>query len=106
MSDDRDSMAAPLPDKARIIQELHSGIQLNELKDEGPTAPSYEEAISSSYPVLPVESTSMQRAQPPMHHQSPPYHSPPPVVSQPQHGNLLFFRYYQQKDAHKFLTQC
>lgn len=93
MSDGRDqeAKAAPLPDKARIIQELHSGIQLTEMKDESPTAPSYEEAISCSYPVLPVESTSMQRAQPPMHHQSPLYHPPPlPVVSQPQHGNLYF----------------
>lgn len=93
MSDDRDHerKAAPLSDKARIIEELHSGIQSNELEDKGPTAPSYEEAIKSSYPVLPVESASMQRAQPPMHHQSPLYHPPPlPVVSQPQHGNLYF----------------
>lgn len=89
MSDYKDQ-AAPLTDKAKIIEELHSGIQLNDLRDAGPTAPSYEEAISSSYPVLPVQSASMQRAQPPMHHQSPLYNSPP-LVSQPQqHGNYFF----------------
>lgn len=88
MTDDKDlePEAAPLPDKARLIEELHSGSPLAELKDEGPTAPSYEEACS--YPVLPVELVSMQRAQPPLHHQSIQYHAPPPVVSQPQHGNF------------------
>lgn len=101
MSDDKheESEAAPLPDKAKIIEELHSGIQLTTLKEEGATAPSYEEAISSSYPVLPVESSSMQRAQSPMHYPSPPYqHSPPPppVVQQPQPGNHCFSKRQQK----------
>lgn len=81
--------AAPLPSKAKLIEELHSGIQMPELKDGGPTAPSYEEAISCSYPALPVQSASMQGAQPPMHQQSPPYHAPPPMVGQPHNGNLF-----------------
>lgn len=86
MSDDKDEQpeAVPLPDKAKLIAELHTEIQLTELKHGGPTAPSYEEAISCSYPALPAESSSMHTVQQPMY-QSPRYSSAP-MVHQPHSG--------------------
>lgn len=82
MSDHKNEQpeADPLPDKAKLIAELHSDIQLNELKHGGATAPSYEEAISCPYPALPAESSSSTAM-----YQSPPYTSGP-VVHQPHPG--------------------
>lgn len=102
MSDDKyeQPQAVPLPDKAKLIAELHSEIQLNELKHAGPTAPSYEEAISCSYPALPAASSSMPRAEQPMH-QSPPYssssYSSAPVVRQPHSGNIFLTKFFREK---------
>lgn len=85
---DEQADAVPLPDKVKLFEELHSEMQ-RELKCASPTAPSYEEAMVCSYPVLPVESSTMHRVQQPSY-QSAPYSSA--LTSQPHSGNerILF----------------
>lgn len=90
--DDKDDQpeADALPDKAKLAQEWQSDIQLTESENGLPSAPSYEEAMTCSYPILPslaVESSVMHRAQQPMH-QLQPYST---TGRQPHSGNFSKF---------------
>lgn len=80
--------SVPLPDKNKLFEQLNSEMQMTELKNARPTAPSYEETMASSYPVLPVESSTMHRFQQPM------CQSAPRVFQQVQPSNLLFLLYF------------
>lgn len=79
--------ADELPDKAKLAQEWQSAIQCTEAENGSPTAPSYEEAMTCSYPVLPslTLESSVINQQPMIQLQ--PYST---AVSQPHAGNSSY----------------